>query len=289
MKQVQSSLADTAYSLWRDLRIRVIYFYRHGRLPNLDHPQTFTERIQDRKRFDRDPRLPRLSDKIEAKTYAANRLGEDWILPNLWTGTVLPNAPDWPMPSVLKSSHGWNQIAFLKDSSQDWRALQRLSQRWLKKTHGLWLDEWAYTQIPPRLLVEPYIGDGDILPIDYKFYVFGGEVTLIQVHLARGQDHRWMLFDRDWTRISRQTHDHPKAPPCLPEMIIAAETLARGFDFVRVDLYEFENKPLFGEMTFYPGSGYDRFDPVSLDWTIGKMWRDALLNTEPASKGETHA
>lgn len=55
-------------------------------------------------------------------------------------------------------------------------------------------------------------------------------------------------------------------------MIVAAEALARDFDFVRVDFYEVEGQPLFGKMTFYPGSGLDRFNPVSLDQVMGDHW-----------------
>jgi hypothetical protein len=58
-------------------------------------------------------------------------------------------------------------------------------------------------------------------------------------------------------------------------MLEAAETLSGGFDFVRVDFYEAEGRPLFGEMTFYPGSGLDRFRPVSFDGLFGEHWLKA--------------
>ena len=48
--------------------------------------------------------------------------------------------------------------------------------------------------------------------------------------------------------------------------------MGRGFDFVRVDLYEPAGTPLFGEMSFYPGSGLDRFDPPELDTLMGSLW-----------------
>jgi hypothetical protein len=58
-------------------------------------------------------------------------------------------------------------------------------------------------------------------------------------------------------------------------MLAAAETLGAGFDFVRNDFYEIDGKPMFGEMTFYPGSGLDKFNPVSLDKMLGQQWLDA--------------
>ena len=58
-------------------------------------------------------------------------------------------------------------------------------------------------------------------------------------------------------------------------MIEAAETLGQGFDFVRVDFYEIDGAPRFGEMTFYPGSGLDPFDPPEIDLILGRLWAEA--------------
>lgn len=139
--------------------------------------------------------------------------------------------------------------------------------------YGLWLDEWGFRDIERGLLVEPFVGDGESLPVDYKFYVFHGRVEAVQVHLDREHDHRWLLFDRDWHRLSSATRDPDPAPPAtLSRMIAGAETLARGFDFVRVDFYDTGPVPRFGEMTFYPGSGLDPFDPPSLDLELGRLW-----------------
>jgi len=41
---------------------------------------------------------------------------------------------------------------------------------------------------------------------------------------------------------------------------------------VRVDFYEIDGHPRFGEMTFYPGSGLDPFDPPALDAMLGDRW-----------------
>jgi hypothetical protein len=53
----------------------------------------------------------------------------------------------------------------------------------------------------------------------------------------------------------------------------AAETLSEGMSFVRVDFYEINRTPRFGEMTFYPETGMGRFDPPEYDAIIGKLWR----------------
>jgi hypothetical protein len=55
-------------------------------------------------------------------------------------------------------------------------------------------------------------------------------------------------------------------------MIWAAERLGASFRFVRVDLYEVNETPLFGEMTFYPNAGHIGFKPKGVDAEIGRLW-----------------
>ena len=254
-------------------RICLTYLWRHGKLPDLHNPQSFTEWVQWRKLHDRDARLPIFADKVVAKEIVAERIGAEWVTPTLWHGTELPAQPEWPAPFVVKSRHGCNQYAFVFGTCANWSAVRRKAKRWMKRDYGFWLDEWLYNHIPHGILIEPFIGEAKALPIDYKFYVFGGRVKYVQVHLGRGGRHRWIVFDRAWQRVSAITADADPSPPkTLARMIEAAEELARGFDFVRVDLYEVSGKPLFGEMTFYPGSGLDPFSPVSLDQMIGGHW-----------------
>lgn len=258
------------------LRIALTYLWRHHRLPQISSPVTFTEFVQHRKLFDRDPKLAPFSDKVAVKQLVADRIGAEWLTPTLWAGTALPAHPVWPFPFVVKSRHGCNQRAFVRSPGTDWRAICRRGEAWMARPYGRWLDEWLYTQIPRGLLIEPFIGADGKLPIDYKLYVFGGEVACIQVHLERETRHRWMLFDRAWQRLSSPTGDaDPVAPASLDRMITAAQALASGFDFVRVDFYEIDGEPRFGEMTFYPGSGLDPFDPPELDLMLGRLWAEA--------------
>ncbi len=258
------------------MRVKLTYFCRHGRLPDLENPLLFTELVQDRKLNVRDPQYALLADKVRVKTEVARRIGEDWVTPTLWHGTELPDQPCWPEPFVVKSRHGCNQTAFVLTGGEDWQAIQKKSRGWMARRYGYWLDEWLYQSIPKGILVEPFIGTGPDLPIDFKFYVFAGRVEFIQVHLGRGKRHRWILFDRSWSRVSAATSDpDPARPKSFYRMIDAAEELGRDLDFVRVDLYDVDKGPRFGELTFYPGSGLDRFDPVALDQLLGRHWLHA--------------
>jgi len=148
----------------------------------------------------------------------------------------------------------------------------------MKTRYGGWLDEWLYAQIKPGLLVEPLIGDGEALPIDYKVFVFGGSARFVQVHLGRGEGaHRWIVFDREWQRVSSASEDADPSPPAsLAAMLKASEQLGNGFCFVRADFYDVDGELRFGELTFYPGSGLERVEPPRLDLLMGVLWTTAI-------------
>jgi len=221
--------------------------------------------------------MPILADKVAVKAWVAARLGADWVIPTLWHGAALPPVAVWPTPFVVKARHGCNQTRFVFEDAADWPRVRRDAARWMKGRYGIWLSEWLYQDIPRGLLIEPFVGSDATLPVDYKFFVFGGRVEYVQVHLGRGAKHRWIVFDRDWRRVSGPSVDlDPARPHALTRMMAAAETLGQGFTFVRVDLYDGPSGPLFGEMTFYPGSGLHRLDPVSLDTRMGRDWQLAL-------------
>ena len=266
-------LARPNVSLAAFLRIHLTYLWRHRRPLSLHFPARFTELVQRRKLFSRDQRLPLLIDKLGAKRFVAEQLGDQWVTPTLWSGAVLPEAPAWAYPFVVKSRHGCNQRRFVRSALDDWTAIRTASAKWMRRDYGFWLDEHGYRGIERGLLVEPFIGDGTVLPIDYKLYVFHGQVAFIQIHLGRENNHRWLLFDRNWQRASSPSADpDPDRPASLERMIEGAEVLGEGFDFVRIDFYDVCGQPRFGEMTFYPGSGLDPFDPPQLDSVMGALW-----------------
>jgi len=260
--------------------LKLLHLARNRYWPDFDEPRRFNELVQARKLKDRDPLLPRLADKVLVKQYVGDRLGADWLIPTLWHGCELPNQPPWPRPFVVKSNHGSQQCLFVRSESDPWPPVKRKAEAWLEIRYAWILGEWLYGQIQPQILVEPFIGSAGELPVDYKFFVYGGRAAFVQVDTDREHGHKRTLFDLDFQRLPVRFHypvdGNEIAPPTtLAQMIEAAETLGRDFDFVRVDFYEVGGQPLFGEMTFYPGSGLDRFTPASADLMFGAPWRDA--------------
>ena len=56
-------------------------------------------------------------------------------------------------------------------------------------------------------------------------------------------------------------------------MICLAEKLSRDISFLRVDFYVVNNRIYFGELTFYPASGFGEFIPNEWDEKLGDMIR----------------
>ncbi len=48
-----------------------------------------------------------------------------------------------------------------------------------------------------------------------------------------------------------------------------ARKLSKDIPFVRVDFYENNGKVYFGELTFYPASGFSKFEPDEWDYKLG--------------------
>lgn len=262
------------------LRLHLTYLWRHRRLLSLSNPQLFNELVQQRKLIDRDPRIPRWIDKVNAKQMVSEALGQEWVTPTLWSGKSLPEQPPYAPPFVVKSRHGCRQMRVFRSQADDWSEIRRAAASWTRRPYGRWLDEWGYRDIPRGLLIEPFVGDGPALPVDYKLFVFHGRVEAIQVHLDRETDHRWTVYDRSWRRLSATPPPIDQgSPAALARMIEGAEILGADFDFVRIDFYDVGLIPRFGEMTFYPGSGLDPFDPPELDTLLGQIWRAKLGRT----------
>ena len=252
------------------VRVGLVYWWRHGRWPALTSPQRFTEWVQWRKLNDRDRDRAKLTDKAFSKQFAATALGDEFVIPTLWEGAALPATPPWPMPFIVKANHGCGQYVVVHDAA-DYAVARRLSPKWLKRAYGGWLDEWHYRAARRSILVEPFVGASAALPLDYKIYVFGGRAAMVQLHEGRADAHRWHQYDREWLPLSSDVGS-ALAPRSLEAMLAAAETLGAGHDFVRVDFYEIDNRPLFGEFCLFPGSGLDPFDPVALDHLLGALW-----------------
>ena len=124
-----------------------------------------------------------------------------------------------------------------------------------------------------RLLVEHYLGE----VCDYKFLCFNGRPYYCWVDIDRFSDHKRNIYNLDWemqpfTQEFKNYNGTVEKPQKFDQMIELVEKLAKGFEHVRVDLYNCKGDIFFGEMTFTNGSGLEIIEPEEWDYELGKLW-----------------
>jgi hypothetical protein len=257
---------------------RALFMYHHRHLPHLRNPSTFSEKMNWRILYDRRPIIGWTCDKLAMKEYAAKTPGLR-VPQTYWSDSDLSTLSDAKLPGhwVLKPNHRSGRV-FFGHGKPDVAYLKRVSAGWLRSFEGKDLHEWAYLKARPLFLAEELIGAPGAPPSDYKFFVFGGEVALVQVDLDRHAGHCRRMYLPDWTPLDvtlGRFRLGPTEPPPgnFVEMLAIASNLGRCFDFMRVDLYTVAGEIFFGEVTPYASSGLSRFTPESLDAHLGSKWK----------------
>lgn len=271
-------MPDQAYlsALW------LAYFHKKIDWKN---PKSFNEKIQWLKVYDRNPLYPTLVDKFAMREYIKNTVGEAYLIPLVggpWNNFDEIDFSLLPERFVLKSTHDSGGVVICRGKDRfDQKAAREKIEKSLKRNYYWGGREWSYRDIRPRIIAEAYMENtsGDELA-DYKFMMFGGEFRSVFVCSNRFADGELNVtfFDPDWNRMPFERHYHadphelPK-PTCYDVMIRVAERLSEGLPFVRVDLYEINGRVYCGELTLYPGSGLETFQPEEWDAKIGE-WID---------------
>lgn len=256
------------------------YRMQIGKWINWKTPQGFNEKMQWLKLFDRNPLYPTIVDKIKVKSWVADRLGEEVVVPTLaiWDRVEDIDTSRLPEKFVLKTNHDCGGIVVCENRETfNLIEARKFLSKHLAENYYWECREWPYSQVVPRIYAEEYVdaGAGQEL-VDYKLMCFAGRCEYIFVCTGRKEgDLRVDFFDIEWDHLPFMRHYKnapviPTAPSNLREMIAAAEVLAQGFPFVRVDFYSLKDRLLFGEMTLYPGGGFEEFDPEEWDMRIGE-------------------
>lgn len=266
------------------LILKLQYKIKNGERLDLRNPTKFTEKIQWYKIYHRDPLMTECSDKYAVRDYL-NRKGLGKHLTRLlWVGNNPQeiNFEDLPSKFVIKTTNGSGTNILVNDKKKldKSEAVIKLND-WLKRDIYSLGREWSYKNIQPKIIIEEFLEDhGNQFEgiSDYKFLCFNGEIEYIVLDVDRHVKHKRNLYDSNWNYIKLDT-DHstlgdivPK-PKRLEEMKEIAKKLAEDFPFVRVDLYLIGDKIYFGELTFYPWSGYVWFNPSEYDEIIGGKWK----------------
>ena len=118
--------------------------------------------------------------------------------------------------------------------------------------------------------------------VDYKFYCMNGkpEVLLVIGDRDNRAEEKKSMYDMNFNQLDYKYADYKtfdkniKAPENFEKMKEIAHILSEDFPFVRVDLYNINGKIYFGELTFFPASGYlEKIEPAGFDELLGKNFK----------------
>lgn len=275
------------------LYLKWMFRLKMGYKLNLDNPQTFSEKLQWLKLYNRKPEYTQMVDKYEAKKYVANIIGEEYIIPTLGVWDKFEDIDFDALPNqfVLKTTHGGGNtgVVICKDRSSfdKAKANQKLESS-LKSDIYKSMKEWPYKNVKKRIIAEEYIkvvGQQD-LP-DYKFFCFNGEPKYCQVIRDRNTKETIDFYDMEWshmpfvglnpvimgdyTHLITNGNTPVSKPKHLEDMISICKKLSKDIPFSRIDLYVLYDKEYFGEITFYPMSGLGVFNPHDWNYKFGEL------------------
>lgn len=285
IKDAEFGIKNWLYGLLPDkLYLKIKFKKLMGYPLNLKEPKTFSEKIQWLKLYNHRPEYTKMVDKYAVKGYVANIIGKEYVIPTLGVWNRVEDI-DWdelPNSFVLKCTHDSGGVIICKDKISFDReaAIKKMNHSFKKNYYKIW-REWPYKNVPKRIIAEEYINPSPSvtdLP-DYKWYCFNGEPKYCQVIQNRSSYETIDFFDTNWEHQEFIGLNHkatyasvlPERPINLDTHIRIVRELSKGMPFVRVDLYETGGNTYFGEITFYPMSGFGKFQPDKYNEILGQM------------------
>lgn len=261
------------------------YYDATGNQLDLQEPQRFTEKIQWLKLYDSTPVKTLLADKYLVRSWVAEKIGEEHLIPLYGVWDCFENIDFGKLPDsfVLKCNHGSGMDIKVENKNVlNKKGAKKKFDQWMKIDFAFMMQsfELHYQDIPRKIIAEKYMKNGSASDLqDYKFYCFHGKPVYCQVICDRSIGETIDFFDMEWNHMSfvglNPEVSNSSEAICKPKtfdiMKNAAEILSKEFSFVRVDLYEIEDKMYFGEMTFTPGAGSGGFRPDKMDFELGSM------------------
>lgn len=259
------------------------YKYRKimGKPLNLKNPQTFNEKLQWLKLYDRKPIYTIMVDKYEAKQYVADIIGEEYIIPTLGVWDHFDDIDFEVLPEqfVLKCTHDSGGVVICKNKNELDKTTTKGKIEKCLKTNFYWNGrEWPYKNVKPRIIAEKYMEDPNVGELrDYKFFCFGGQAKCFKVDFDRFVSHHANYYDINKNMLDfGETICMPAFdklidfPETIDKMRELAERLSASSSFLRVDFYDVKGNVYFGELTFYPASGFGEFTSDEWDIKLGE-------------------
>lgn len=261
--------------------LKFMFRIRIGKKLNLINPQTYNEKLQWIKLYDRRDIYPILVDKYEAKKYVAQIIGKEYIIPTIgvWNKFEQIDFSILPKQFVIKCTHDSGGLVICKDKNTlKFDQVEKKINNCLKKNYYWHNREWPYKKVPPRIIIEKYMEDHLTKELrDYKIYCFNGQAKIFSIYSGRSKnstkanfyDTNFNLLNISWGYPNIK--ENILRPKNMEKMIELAERLSVDIPEVRVDFYDVNGKIYFGELTLFDGGGFDKICPESWDKKLGDL------------------
>lgn len=159
-----------------ELFIRCEYYLGMHKILNLDNPQTYNEKLQWLKLYDKHPEYTKFVDKYEAKKYVASLIGEKYIIPTIgvWDSFDEIDFDRLPEQFVLKTTHDSGGVVVCKNKNTiDISKVKKKINKSLRHNFYWEHREYPYKNVKPRIIAEKFMVDESGTELkDYKFFLF---------------------------------------------------------------------------------------------------------------------
>ncbi|WP_085169332.1 ATP-grasp fold amidoligase family protein [Brachyspira hyodysenteriae] len=251
---------------------------------NLENPKTFNEKLQWLKLYYHDPLMTICADKYAVREYIKETIGEEYLIPliGVWDKVEDIDFNSLPNQFVLKVNWGSGQNIIVKDKSTlNIEEIKKKLEYWMKPTsnHYYYSYEWCYKNIKPKIIAEKYIEQSDGNLTDYKVYCFNGNIYFIGLYLFRNTNNYQVLYynkefkklEFEWGSKNTNKNDIVLNIKKLEKIFILSSLLCKKFIHIRVDFFITDHNIYLGELTFFDGSGYEKFNPIKWDYKFGEL------------------
>lgn len=272
LKKISPLLSDEKY-------LSIIVKWGCGYKPNLRNPQTFNEKLTWLKLNFRNPILTQMADKYAVKRIVAEKIGEEYVVPNygVWDSYNQIDFSKLPEQFVLKGTHDSGGAFVCRDKTvfNFVEVGERLTRN-LKRDFYYAGREWPYKDIPHRIIADKYLNDHTGTELrDYKFWCFNGKPLYMYITI-KGENVYENFYDMEF-KPALINHGFPRhqpefeKPKCFDLMKELATKLSQGLPFVRVDFFQVDNRVYFGEFTFFDWGGKRAFTEYDTDLYLGSL------------------
>lgn len=283
IKNFLKFLLECFYRLLPDkLFCQIKYYHANKRHLNLSDPQTFNEKLNWLKIYDRKPEYTTYVDKYAVREFVSKIIGEQYLIPLLGVWNT-PDEIDFdklPNQFVFKCNHDSGGLVICKDKSTlNIKEVKRKLWKSLNTDFYLVNREYPYKNVLRKIICEQYMEDsltGELR--DYKFFCFNGKALLmfIATDRQRREEPYFDFFDMNFKHLNI-VNLHPNSinqiakPLNFNLMKELAEKVSKCLlvPQARIDFYEINGKVYFGEITLYHFGGFIDFKPDCWNKILG--------------------